>query len=253
MSAVTVKIEGARADLRLNRPEVLNAVDLDVFDGLSNAADEISGNRDVRVVVVSGEGRAFCSGIDVTSLGQVTGSLPEMIARAQAGFRKLAGLSVPTIAAVQGYAYGAGLQIALACDLRVLARDAKVGLLELNYGLIPDLCGSTRLPQLVGAGRAKRMIWLAERIDAAEAERIGIAEWVIEPDRLTATVDEIAGRLAKAPPVPVAESKALIERAHLRDLEDGMDAEAEAQMHCMSDPGFGDAVMAGVQQRASRA
>jgi enoyl-CoA hydratase/carnithine racemase len=223
-----------------------------MFDGLAAAADEISTNRDVRVVVVSGEGRAFCSGIDVSSLGPVAGSLPEMIARAQSGFRKLATLPVPTIAAIHGYAYGAGLQIALACDLRVLTTDAKVGLLELNYGLIPDLCGSTRLPQLVGAGRAKRMIWLAERIDAAEAERIGIAEWVVDPDHLTATVDEIASRIAEAPAVPVREAKALVERAYLRDLEDGMDAEAEAQMRCMSDPGFADAVMAGVQRRAAR-
>jgi enoyl-CoA hydratase/carnithine racemase len=253
MSAVTVKFEGARADLRLNRPEVLNAVNLDVFDGLTAAADEIALNRDVRVVVVSGEGRAFCSGIDVTSLGQMTGSLPEMIERAQAGFRNLAALSIPTIAAVHGYAYGAGLQIALACDLRVLASDAKVGLLEINYGLIPDLCGSTRLPQLVGPGRAKRMIWLAERVDAAEAERLGIAEWVVEPDRLTATVDEIAGRLAEAPAITVREAKALIDRAHTRNLEDGMDAEAEAQMRCMSDAGFAEAVAAGVQRRAAKA
>jgi enoyl-CoA hydratase/carnithine racemase len=253
MSAVSVKIEGSRADLRLNRPEVLNAVDIDMFDGLSAATDEIAANRDVRVVVVSGEGRAFCSGIDVSSLGAVTGSLPEMIERAQAGYRKLAGLLVPTIAAVHGYAYGAGLQIALACDLRVLAADAKVGLLEMNFGLIPDLCGSTRLPQLVGAGRAKRMIWLAERIDATEAERLGIAEWVVDAARLTETVNDIAARIAASPPVPVREAKSLIERAHLRGLEDGMDAEAEAQMRCMSDEGFADAVMAGVQRRAPRA
>jgi enoyl-CoA hydratase/carnithine racemase len=251
MSAVTVSVDGPRADLRLDRPDVLNAVDLDVFDGLSAAIDEIAAERAVRVVVVSGEGRAFCSGIDVTSLGQVSGSPSEMIERAQAGYRKLATLPMPTIAAVQGYAFGAGLQLALACDLRVFASDAKVGLLELNYGLIPDLCGSTRLPQIVGPGWAKRMIWLAERVDAREAERLGIAEWVVDPDRLTATVDEIAGRLAEAPATPVREAKALIDRAHTRDVDDGMDAEAEAQLRCMSDAGFAEVVMAGVQRLTS--
>lgn len=250
MSAVTVNYEGARADLRLNRPDVLNAVDLAVFDGLSAAADEIAANPAVRVVVVSGEGRAFCSGIDVSSLGEVAGT-PEMVERAQAGYRKLAALSVPTIAAVHGYAYGAGLQLALACDLRVFTGDAKVGLLEMNYGLIPDLCGSTRLPQLVGAGRAKRMIWLAERIGAEEAERLGICEWVVDPDRLDATVDEIATRIAAAPAAPVREAKALIDKAHTRTLEDGMDAEGEAQMRCMSDAGFAEAVMAGMQRLTS--
>jgi len=252
MPAVTVSFDGPRADLRLNRPDVLNAVDLEMFDGLSTAADEIAVNRDVRVVVVSGEGRAFCSGIDVSSLGAVTGSPAEMVERAQAGFRKLASLPVPTIARVHGYAYGAGFQIALACDLRVFARDAKVGLLELNYGLIPDLCGSTRLPQLVGPARAKRMIWLAERVGAEEAERLGICEWVADPDQLDATVDDIATRLAAAPATPVREAKALIDRAHQRGLDDGMDAEAEAQMRCMSDEGFGEAVMAGVQRLSSR-
>ncbi|MGH2755867.1 MAG: enoyl-CoA hydratase/isomerase family protein, partial [Actinomycetota bacterium] len=145
---VSVSIEGPRADLRLNRPDVLNAIDVATFDSLAAAADEIATAGEVRVVVVSGEGRAFSSGIDVGSLGQVPGSLDEMIARAQAGYRKLARLPVPTIAAVHGYALGAGLQLALACDLRVLASDATVGLLELNYGLIPDLGGSTRLPHL---------------------------------------------------------------------------------------------------------
>ena len=252
MPAVTVSFDGPRADLRLNRPDVLNAVDLEMFDGLSTAADEIAVNRDVRVVVVSGEGRAFCSGIDVSSLGAVTGSPAETVERAQSGFRKLASLSVPTIARVHGYAYGAGFQIALACDLRVFARDAKVGLLEMNYGLIPDLCGSTRLPQLVGPARAKRMIWLAERVGAEEAERLGICDWVADPEELDATVDDIAARLAAAPTTPVREAKALIDRAHMRDLDGGMDAEAEAQMRCMSDEGFGDAVMAGVQRLSSR-
>ena len=249
---VTVSIEGPRADLRLDRPDVLNAIDFDTFDSLAAAADEIANTPDVRVVVVSGEGRAFSSGIDVGSLGQVPGALDEMIARAQAGYRKLAALPLPTIAAVHGYALGAGLQLALACDLRVLASDATVGLLELNYGLIPDLGGSTRLPHLVGPGWAKRMIWLGERVDARTAERIGLAEFVVEPDRLMATVDDLATRLIDAPRLPVRESKALMDMAHTRALEDGMDAEAAAQMRCMSDEGFGDAVRAGVQKLVRR-
>ena len=177
--------------------------------------------------------------------------MEEMVARAQAGYRKLAALPVPTIAAVQGYAFGAGLQLALACDLRVLTRDAQVGLLEINYGLIPDLCGSTRLPQLVGPGRAKRMIWFGERIDAPEAEHIGLAEFVVEPEDLMTTVDDLAKRLADMPSTPIREAKALIDRAHTRDTDDGMDAEAEAQMRCMSDPAFSEAVMAGVQRKAA--
>jgi enoyl-CoA hydratase/carnithine racemase len=247
---VSVSIAGARADIRLERPDVLNAMDMGVFDGLSAAADEIGdAAADVRVVVVTGSGRSFSSGIDLSSLGTVAGAMEETIARAQAGFRKIAALPMPTIASVQGHALGAGLQLALACDLRVVAEDATLGLLEARYGLVPDLCGSNRLPQLIGAGRAKKMIWLAEKIGGIEAERIGLAEIVTSADGLAAATDELAARLAAAPVTPVREVKLLIEAAHTRALADGMDAEARSQMKCMTDPGFAETVMKGMQRR----
>ncbi len=242
MPVVEVSYRGERADLRLNRPEVLNAMSLEVFDALGAAADEIETREDVRVVVVSGEGRSFSSGIDLSSLGEVAGTPAEMIARAQAGFRKIAALSVPTIAAVQGHAYGAGLQLALMCDLRVVTQDASLGLLEMRYGLIPDLGGSTRLPQLVGAGRAKRMVWLAERMDGIEAERIGVAEFVVAPPDLAGTIDDLADRLAAPPHLAKRQAKVLIDRAHLVTQIEGMDAEAAAQLECMTSPEFPAAI-----------
>jgi enoyl-CoA hydratase/carnithine racemase len=250
LQGVGVTFDGPRADLRLERPDVLNAMDFGVFDGLAAAADEIASRDEIRVVVVRGEGRSFSSGIDLTAIGGAAGSLPETIARAQAGFRKIAALPIPTVASVQGHAFGAGLQLALACDLRVVASDAKLGLLEIRYGLIPDLCGSNRLPALVGTGRAKRMIWLGERIDGAEAGRIGLAEVVVPSDELAVTTDELAARLAEAPPVPVREAKRVIESASQRSLDEGMDAEAAAQLVCMTDPGFGDVLSAGLQRKS---
>lgn len=249
MSVVELSFSGPRADLRLNRPEVLNAMSFEVFDGLAAAADAIAGRDDVHVVVVSGEGRSFSSGIDLTSLGGFSGTLEETIARAQAGFRKLAALPVPTIAAVQGHAYGAGLQLALMCDLRVIAADASVGLLEMRYGLIPDLGGSTRLPQLVGSARAKKLVWFAERIDGTEAERVGIAELVVAADELRDTVDSLAARLADPPHVAKRMAKRLSDGAHLVSQEEGMDLEAQAQAVCMSSPEFADAVAASLQRR----
>ncbi|MBA2724551.1 MAG: enoyl-CoA hydratase/isomerase family protein [Actinobacteria bacterium] len=169
-----------------------------------------------------------------------------MIARAQAPFRKLAALPMPTIAAVQGHALGAGLQLALACDLRVMTRNAKVGLLEANYGLIPDLGGSTRLPQIVGTARAKRMIWLAERISGAEAFDLGIADVLVDADDLKDAVTTLAARLIDAPLSPTRESKSLIDTAPLLPLADGMDAEAAAQERCMTAPDFAENMMRGV-------
>lgn len=242
MAVVEVSYSGPRADLRLNRPEVLNAMSVEVFDALSAAVDEIAEHDETEVVVVSGEGRSFSSGIDLASLGEVSGTPAQMIARAQAGFRKLAALSPPTIAVVQGHAYGAGLQLALMCDLRVVAEDASLGLLEMRYGLIPDLGGSTRLPQLIGAGRAKRMIWLAERIDGAEAARLGLAEFVVSPRQLASRADDLAAKLAAPPHVAKRRAKKLIDGAHLVSQSEGMDAEAAAQLECMTSPEFPEAI-----------
>lgn len=252
MEAVRVTIEGPRADIVLNRPDVLNAMDFSVFDGLAAAADAVAAAPDVRVVVVSGEGRAFSSGIDVSALGPIAGDVESTVARAQAGFRKIAALEMPTIARVHGYAFGAGLQLALACDLRVAARDAKLGVLEANYGLIPDLIGSTRLPQLVGPGRAKRLTWLAEKIDATEAERIGLIEWVVDPAELGATVDGLVARLLEGSATAQRESKMLIEASNHLSVAAGMDAEATAQIRCMTAPEFAETLMKGMQRVSAR-
>jgi enoyl-CoA hydratase/carnithine racemase len=251
MPVIEVSIDGSRAGLLLNRPDVLNAFDFDMFDTFPSAIDEIA-QSDARICVVSGAGRAFSSGIDVGAFGSISAAPKEMVARAQAGFRRLAALEIPTIAAVHGYAYGAGLQVTLACDLRVMASNASVGLLEIDYGLIPDLGGSTTLPRLVGPGRAKKMILTAERIDGTEAERIGLAEIVVAAHELDAAVKDVVDKVLSSPVTPLREAKALIDRAHLLDAQEGMDAEAGAQVHCLTDPGFGEAVAAGLRKRARK-
>lgn len=242
---------GERVDVVLNRPDVLNAMDFEVFDRLAEVADELAGS-DARVVVFSGAGRSFSAGIDVSSLGSVAGTPEENIARAQAGFRKVAALPMPTVAKVHGHALGAGLQLALACDVRVMATDAKVGLLEANYGLIPDLGGSTRLPQLVGTGRAKAMIWLAEKVSGAQALEMGLAEWAVEPEQLNVFVDSLAERLVDAPLTPTRRSKKLIDEAPFLDYHSGMDREAEAQEACMTAPDFAENLMKGMSKLGRR-
>lgn len=251
MASIEVRSSGERVDVVLNRPDVLNAMDFEVFDRLAEVADELAGS-DARVVVFSGAGRSFSAGIDVSSLGTVAGTPEENIARAQAGFRKVAALPMPTVAKVHGHALGAGLQLALACDLRVMATDAKVGLLEANYGLIPDLGGSTRLPQLVGTGRAKAMIWLAEKVSGSEALGLGLAEWAVDAQQLDAFVDSLAGRLIEAPFTPTRRSKGLIDGAPFVDHSTGMDREAEAQEVCMTAPDFADNLMRGMSKLGNR-
>lgn len=252
MSVVEVRADGYRADLVLRRPEVLNAMSIEVFEGLAAAADEVAALDDVRVLVVSGEGRSFSSGIDTSSFGTVAGSPQEQIARAQAGFRKIAALAIPTIAKVRGHALGAGLQLALACDVRVVADDASLGLLEARYGLVPDLGGTQQLPALVGPGRAKKMIWLAERVDGEEAGRIGLAELVVTEADLDKTVDELAEAIVAAPPLATAATKRLVDLSLTTPLEAGMDEEAVAQERMLTSNDFSEAVTAFIEKRVPK-
>jgi enoyl-CoA hydratase/carnithine racemase len=226
--SVDVVVDGDRADVVLNRPDKLNALDFPMFDALAGACEEVHA-AGVKVVVVRGAGRSFCSGIDLGLLGEGAGDPKATIARAQAGFRALAGLPMPTVAAVHGYALGAGLQIALACDVRIVTADATLGLLEVGYGIVPDLGGTQRLPPLVGPGVAKQMIWLAEKIDGSEAGRRGLAEIVVEPAGLDEAVGDLALRLAEIDPPAAAAAKRLVNLAGTVPLEDGMDAEAAEQ------------------------
>lgn len=247
--SVDVSFSGPRADLVLRRPDVLNAMDFDVFDALAKATEELADHDEVRVLVVSGEGRSFSSGIDTSTFGELTGTPAERIERAQAAFRNTAALPMPTIAKVQGHALGAGLQLALACDLRVVADDASLGLLEGRYGIIPDLGGTQRLPLLVGTGWAKKMIWLAERIDGVTAGQIGLAEIVVPAADLDKTVDELADRIAAAPPLVTRHAKKLVDLAGTVPHEAGMDEEARAQMGLLTSADFGEAIGAFIEGR----
>ena len=246
---VELTVEGSRADIVLNRPEVLNAMNFELFDALADAAAELREEPDVRVVVVSGEGRSFSSGIDTTTFG---GPMPagDLIARAQAGIRNLISLSVPTIAKVRGHAYGAGFQVALACDLRVVAEDSKLGLFEARYGLIPDLGGTFAVTALAGPAVAKKMMWTAEQIDGAEAHRRGLAELAVPPDELDEAVEDLASKLAAAPPLVVQGIKSLVESARTSSFEQALDDVAVAQEKIMASEDFGEAISAFLQKRA---
>lgn len=246
---VRVSIENHRADITLDRPDVHNAMNWEVFQGLAAAATEVAERDDVRVVVVSGAGRSFCSGIDTSALGSGDLAPRAMIELAQSGFRALAALTAPTVAAIRGHAYGAGMQLALVCDVRVVAADAKLGLLETNYGIVPDLGGTHRLPQLAGPGRAKLMMWLAERIDGTEAFRRGIAERCVASEDLSDEVDELARTLIARPPLATRAIKQLVDSAATQAFSEAMDGVANAQERLMASGDFGEAISAFVEKR----
>ena len=250
--SVEVVMNAARADIVLNRPEVLNAIDWDTFGALADAADRVEADDRIRVVVVRGEGRAFSSGIDTTTFGRTAGLPTELVQHAQRGFRKLAAVEVPVIAAVRGYALGAGMQLALACDLRIVEENAQLGLLEARYGLIPDLGATQRLPLIAGPSTAKKMMWLAEKIDGVEAFRTGIADVVCDDASLEKKVDDIAHRIASGPPIVVKAVKKLVDQASAVSFEEAMDSVARAQYEVLESADFAEAITAAAEKRTPR-
>jgi enoyl-CoA hydratase/carnithine racemase len=237
--------DGPVATVTLCRPDVLNAQTPAMWEAMREFARDLPG--DVRVVVVRGEGRAFSAGLDLSvasgagdgSFAELTRMSPEKcadrIAEFQAGFTWLHRPDIISIAAVQGHAIGAGFQLALACDLRVLTDDARLSMAEVTLGLVPDLAGTKRLVDLVGYARALEICVTGRRLDAAEAERIGLATVVVPPADLDDAVRDLAAAVLSGNRDAVVEIKALLAGAAGRSSVDQQRAEREAQTRRLRD------------------
>ena len=212
--------------LRLNRPDVLNAIDQETYRALSRLLDRIEKNRDVRVLVVGGRGRGFCAGTDIADLRGASREEAEEIAWLEnRTLDKLEALPQPSIAAVHGYALGGGCELAMACDLRIAAEDAIFGQPEVGMGWIPAAGATFRMPLLIGSARAKELIFSAERIDAVEAERIGLVNRVVPTKDLMGEVVGLAKRLAEKDPTAIRYAKQATSQAMDRDRAQAIEAE----------------------------
>jgi enoyl-CoA hydratase/carnithine racemase len=251
--------------LRLNRPEKLNSFTIKMWGEMRALGIELRDDPDLRALVVVGNGRAFSSGIDTSVFTEGGDPLEEAedpsthrdptvrnILRTQEAYSWLADARYPTIAAVRGYALGAGLQLALACDIRVFARGTMAGLLEHTYGILPDLGGTQRLPRLVGAGKAMEMIWTAAKIDADEAYRIGLCEQLVDSDDLESVAGALAERIASQPPLAVQGAKRAVEAAGRVSVAEGLVVEAEMQAVCLRSDDMREAITAFVEKRAPK-
>lgn len=246
-SGVRLDRDGPVATISLCRPDILNAQTPEMWRALREHGRDLPG--DVRVVVVRGEGRAFSAGLDRTAAGPATAELlrlspdaaAERIAAFQAAFSWLRRPDLVSVAAVQGHAIGAGFQLALACDLRVLADDAQLTMAEVSLGLVPDLGGTKRLVDLVGYGRALEICVTGRRVSAAEAHRIGLATLVVPGDELDGAVADLVAAVLAGPRDAVVEIKALLSGAGGRSYPQQEAAERAAQVRRIHDlAGAGD-------------
>jgi enoyl-CoA hydratase/3-hydroxyacyl-CoA dehydrogenase len=197
------------ARLILNRPYRANALNFDFIMEINKALDEVEGQANVRCIVITGAGANFCSGADVSAFA--SGQMNNVLNFSNAGhnvFTRIETYSKPVIAAINGPAIGGGLELALACDIRIMSQTARLRLTELNLGLIPGWGGTQRLSWLIGGARAKEMVLLAEPVIPDKALEWGLVNYIAEPDKFEALVDEIAGRLASGAPLAQKLAKA---------------------------------------------
>lgn len=229
-SAEVVRLErtGSVATVTIHRPEVLNALNSTVFAGLEAALAEIENDPSLRCVIITGAGsRAFCAGADIKQLDALGAAAAlEFMALGQRIFDRLAYAATPTIAAINGHALGGGLELAMACDIRIAAETARLGQPEITLGSIPGWGGTQRLPLLVGLGRARELVLTGRIIDAPEAERIGLVSQVTPASLLVDRARETAERIATLPPVALALAKDALRQVE-GDLESGLRVERE--------------------------
>lgn len=202
MKNVIVEKSDKIAKLVLNRPAKLNALDMETLEEISAVLKELEVDPEVRVLVITGAGeKAFSAGFDLQSNTDFSrGRMLWITSKGNEVFSQIEKFPKPVIAAINGYAFGGGCELALACDFRIMKKGAKIGLTEVALGLIPGWGGTQRLPKIVGVAKAKEMIMLAKRLDAEEAERIGLVK-AVDPENFEKEVIELAKQLAEMPPV----------------------------------------------------
>lgn len=224
--------ENKIAKIIINRPQRLNALSLETLDEIFEALRVLEKDEDVRVVIFTGAGdKAFSAGFDLQTAMQNPQALAPansmmIAAKGQWVFTQIERFPKPVIAAINGYAFGGGCELALACDFRIMKKGAKIGLTEINLALIPGWGGTQRLPKLVGLTKAKEMIMLGKRIDADEAERIGLVNKAVDPEKFEEEVLNLAKELASGPPISLRAAKYAINFGYELPAEIGQMIEA---------------------------
>jgi enoyl-CoA hydratase/carnithine racemase len=255
---VSLHLEAGVADVRLARPEKLNALDGEMFEALVATGERLRGERSLRAVVLSGEGRAFCAGIDLGSLrgeGGPARNLFERSAASPANFAQRAAwvlteIPVPVIAAIHGVAFGGGLQIALAADLRLVAPDARLSVMEVRWGLVPDMTGSQTLRRLVRLDVAKELVFTGRIVSGSEAVLLGLATRVCD-DPLARAL-ELAREIAAREPNAVRAAKRLLDASGVVDVETGLRLEEELQRGLLGRANQIEALRAHAEKREPR-
>jgi enoyl-CoA hydratase/carnithine racemase len=252
MALVTTEDRGAVRHIVLNRPEKRNALNGELVAAIDDALLAAGDDPAVRCVVLRGAGAMFSAGMDFAELNQLAGQLETLRPFRRAvleAFNRAEEMAKPVVCQIHGGAIGGALELALACDLRVMADDAVAGLPETRVGLVPDVGGSSRLPAVVGLGRAKEMIMTARMVGGEEAGRIGLANRVVPASELEEATDALVGELMACAPIAVGLAKRVMDAAAHPALATTLELEISAQATCAASADYAEGARALAERR----
>lgn len=245
---------GKIAEITINRPKTLNALNADVLQGLILALGKLIRSADTKVVVITGAGeKSFVAGADISGMSQLgPRAIADYVELGQRVMRTIETAPMPVIAAVNGYALGGGLELALACDIIIASKNAKFGQPEVNLGIIPGFGGTQRLIQRCGIGQARLLCFTGDLISTEEALRIGLIDRVVEPNDLLSSVQALAENIASKAPLAVSAAKRIIRQSQETILNSGLRLEVEAFLDLFQTVDREEGMSAFMQKRAAK-
>jgi 2-(1,2-epoxy-1,2-dihydrophenyl)acetyl-CoA isomerase len=254
LKTIQLTITDAVATITLNRPEALNAIDMTVGQELRDVLNDLHARAEVRAILLTGAGRAFSAGGDIKQMiehanKRAEGFFDEPLKRIHEAVLAIRQIPKPVIAAVNGYASGAGCNLALACDYRIAAASARFNQAFVRIGLVPDSGGTFILPRLVGWAKAAELMMTGEIIEAEEALRLGLVNRVVPDEQLMQEAHQIAARFAAGPTVALGRIKALLNHSATASFKDQLDAEREAQIELAKTADVVEGITAFVEKR----
>ncbi|MCR4317468.1 MAG: enoyl-CoA hydratase-related protein [Planctomycetes bacterium] len=255
MSYETIKyeIDGSTAVITLSRPEVLNALNSKLLGELAEAVEKAAADENVRGVILTGEGKAFAAGADISEMKDQPGlAMIERAKRGQALLARIENLGKPVVAAVNGFALGGGCEISMACTFRTASTKAKFGQPEVKLGIIPGYGGTQRLVRLVGMGRAMELMITGDMITADEALRIGLVNYVFEPEELLPKTKEIIAKAAANGPIAVKYAMLSAMSGASMDLKSALEYEATLFGICAGTADKQEGMAAFLEKRAAK-
>lgn len=247
---IIFKKEGSVGIVSINRPKALNALNTAVLTELNTALDQVEADKEIYLLILTGEGKAFVAGADIAEMSNKTAAEAKVFAKQGMDvFRRIEELTIPTMALVNGFALGGGCELAMACDIRIASEKAKFGQPEVSLGITPGFGGTQRLPRLVGLAKAKELIFTADMIDAQEALKIGLVNKVTTAEELLNEGMAMAQKITSKGQVAVRYSKEAINSGMQVDIDTAMDIEANLFGLCFANPDQKEGMTAFIEKR----